>query len=172
MSEPIEGEYFNWLCAKVLPFRLNQYFDLMRILYQTEYVWTVAGDRNRWEDGCELKRYFARQMHVRPAPGWFSEPCSVLEMLIALADRAYFQTDRSAKDWFWEFMGNLMLGDYRHVTVSDIPVIEEVLQTFIWRTYEFSGHGGIFPLTYPKRDQRTIEIWYQFGDYLEDRGLI
>lgn len=172
MPEPIEGEYFNWLCAKVLHHRSNQYHDLMRILYRTEFVWTVSGDKNRWDDGCELKRYFLTQTHARPTRGWLNEPCSVLEMLIAFADRSYFQTNRPARDWFWEFIENLRLSDFRFVSRADLPTIEGILHTFIWRTYGSDGHGGIFPLQEPRRDQRKVEIWYQFCDYLEDRGLM
>lgn len=172
MREPIEGEYFNWLCAKVLPIRSNQYLDLLRILYTTEYFWSVPGDRNRWEDGCELKQYFLIQTRNQASPAWMAEPCSILEMLLALADRAQFQTERPAREWFWEFIGNLMLGDYRQIPQSDIPLVEDVLHAFIWRLYEPDGRGGIFPIHQPTRDQRRIEVWYQFCDYLQDRGLI
>lgn len=172
MPEPIEAEYFNWLCAKVVPLRSNQYQELLRILYTTEYVWTIAGDRNRCDDGCELRRYFLDQVRTRASQSWLDEPCSVLEMLIAFADRASFQTDRPMQEWFWKFIENLRLEDYRHLSRSDIPVIEEVLHVFIWRLYERNGQGGMFPLHRAKRDQRRVEIWYQFCDYLQDRGLM
>ncbi len=47
MPEPIEESYFDWLCAKVIPMDVNVYYDLMEILYRTEFVWFVLGDRNR-----------------------------------------------------------------------------------------------------------------------------
>lgn len=172
MREPIESEYFNWLCAKVRKSPPPMYDDLFSILYQTEFVWVIPNDRNRAEDGKELRIDFLRELQWENDPGWFNEPCSVLEMLIAFAKRAYFQTDRQTKDWFWEFIANLMLDDFRHVSQDQLSVIEEILHTFVWRTYEPSGHGGIFPMRWPKHDQRRIEIWYQFNEYLEDQGLM
>jgi hypothetical protein len=172
MGEPIENEYFNWLCAKVLEPRGNIYYDLLGILYRTEFVWVVPGDRNRAEDGTELRLYFLNETGIEADSAWYSQPCSVLEMLIAFADRAYFQTDISARDWFWEFMTNLDLGEFRHVSREDAPVVENILHSFVWRTYDQSGSGGIFPMRWPKNDQTKIEIWYQFCEYLEDRGLM
>lgn len=172
MGEPIEGEYFNWLCAKVLTTQGTIYHDLLKILYETEFTWIIPGDRNRSDDGRELRYSFLYMSGWDSDPNWFHQPCSVLEMLIAFADRALFQTDTALQAWFWEFMTNLDLGEYRQVGRSDVPKIEDILQMFIWRTYDESGHGGMFPLRWPKRDQRKVEIWYQFCDYLEDRGLI
>lgn len=172
MGEPIEGEYFNWLCAKVLPPNGIRYHDLLKILYTTEFVWVVSGDRNREDDGLELRQYFLNETRQRMNRPWFEEPCSVLEMLIAFAQRAQFQTDTPAENWFWEFMNNLELSDYAQITDSDARVINEKIHTLIWRTYEPSGYGGMFPLWKPKRDQRKVEIWYQFCEYLDDRGLM
>jgi hypothetical protein len=172
MSEPIENEYFNWLCAKVLPQGGRQYYGLLRILYRTPFGWVVSGDENREEDGRELRLYFLNETHTHNDRGWYEEPCSVFEMLLAFAQRAYFQTDRPAREWFWEFITNLDLGDFRQVDQEDIPVIEERLNVFVSRTYEANGYGGLFPMQWPKHDERKVEIWYQFCDYLDDRGLI
>lgn len=171
MAEPIEDAYFGWLCAKVRKARSPIYDDLFRILHGREFVWRVAGDRNRVDDGRELRDHFLREKRLRKEGPWYSEPCSILEMMVAFSERAYFQTERKAKDWFWDFVANLMLDDFRHVTQADVPYIEDILHAFVWRTYEPSGHGGMFPLRWPKRDQREVEIWYQFCDYLEDQGM-
>lgn len=172
MREPIESEYFNWLCAKVVETRTPIYGDLLRILYETEFTWIVPGDKNRAEDGVELRVDFLRASDWAMDASWLNQPCSVFEAIFAFANRASFQTDTPAKDWFWEFITNLDLGEYRQVSAIDQVRIEDILQTFIWRTYDESGYGGMFPLRWPKRDQRKEELWYQFCDYLDDRGLI
>ena len=171
MDEPIEESYFNWLCAKVLSVNVPVYGRLMRILYGTEFAWVVTGDHNRADDGRELRDDFLRETYLRKDRAWYNAPCSVLEVLIALAKRAAFQTEKPVKEWFWIFIANLELDEYRQVSDSDVPIIEEILDDFVWRQYEFSGHGGIFPLRWPKRDQREVELWYQLFDYLEDQGL-
>ena len=172
MGEPIENEYFNWLCAMVLPRDTHNYVDLASILYRTEFVWVVPRDRHRAEDGIELRSKFLERMRDVYDDHWMTLPCSVLELLVAFADRASFQTDQPIQDWFLQFLVNLRLDGYRQVSPSDEPVIDDILQTFMWRTYEPEGDGGLFPMRNPRRDQRKVEIWYQFCEYLEDQGLL
>ena len=172
MEEPIEGVYFDWLCAKVLTENNSVYRELMNILYRTEFEWIVVGDENRFAEGLELREYFLHESGFNNDSEWYSEPCSTLEALIAFANRASFQTDDPLREWFWRFMNNLGLDEYRQVGIDDEPIIEEILSTFIWRTYDDNGGGGLFPLRTPKRDQTKVEIWYQFCDYLVDQGLL
>jgi hypothetical protein len=172
MDEPIENEYFNWLCAKVLQRGTRIYHDLLKILHTTEFQYVVRADRHRASDGVELRTYFLQETGFESNRTWFDQPCSVFEVFVSFADRASFQTDIPARDWFWEFMENLMLDQYRQVSSSDIPVIKDTLELFMSRTYDPNGYGGMFPLRHPQRDQREVEIWYQFCDYLRDRGLM
>lgn len=173
MSEPIEESYFNWLRAKVLSPTNMQYQDLLRELHRTEFVWLIPGDRNRAEDGLELRLDFGVESRLDPDPEWQHIGCSILEMLFAFAKRASFQTDNPPKDWFWEFITNLDLGELRHVlNEDDILFVDDVLQKFIWRTYDPSGLGGMFPMRWPKQDQTKVEIWYQFCEYLDDQGRL
>jgi hypothetical protein len=169
--EPIEHEYFNWLCAKVTDTSSRNYLHLFEILHKTPFAWFVPGDRNRAEDGCELRLDFLRETRSENDPLWNSEPCSVFEMLIAFSRRADFYTDMSDQEWFWIFLTNLGLADYRRVAQFDQPIIEDILTTLVWRTYDTSGRGGLFPMRSTDRDQRKVEIWYQFNEYLEDQGL-
>ncbi len=69
-------------------------------------------------------------------------------------------------------MENLHLNDFRQVGESDIPVIEDIIHTFVWRTYNYNGYGGLFPLDDPKEDQRKVEIWYEFCAWVEEKDLI
>lgn len=173
MQEPIEEAYFNWLCAKVVDARDPNYRDLMRILHTTEFAWIVHGDHNRAQEGMELRENFLREAFLRnDDPGWYEAPCSVLEMLIAFADRASFQTDTPLREWFWHFLRNLRFDEYRRVSGSDRREIGEILETFIFRIYDPNGEGGMFPLRSTDNDQRKVEIWYQFCEYLDEQGLI
>lgn len=171
MDEPIEGVYFNWLCAKVLPVGVQIYSELLRILYKTEFVWVISGDENRAEDGCELRDDFLRESFLQNDRAWYDSPCSVLEVFIAFAKRANFQTDNPVDYWFWRIIENLGLDEYRQISNRDRKVVEDILYDFVWRQYDESGQGGMFPMRWPKRDQRRVEIWYQFFDYLEEQGL-
>lgn len=173
--EPFEELYFNWLCAKVLSQdpHVRNYYGLMEVLYRTEYVWIINGDKNREEDGLELRDYFLTESRMEKDGGWYDSPCSVLEVLIAFASRASFQTEIPTRDWFWKFMTYLNLDEFRHIDDDgDVHDICEAVDHWMYRRFEYSGHGGILPLVGPKRDQSKIELWYQFSDYVIDQGLI
>lgn len=165
MNEPIEVAYFNWLCAKVLDKNSQDYHVLMEILFTHEFVWLVPADKHRAADGEELRQDFLRKIHSRK-PLLPMSPCSIFEMLFAFAKRASFQTDMPTRTWFWTFLRNLGLEEFKEVSESDVPIIEDILNTFTWRIYEPNGSGGIFPMPQTMNDQRNVELWYQFHEYL------
>jgi hypothetical protein len=176
--EPLENLYFNWLCAKVVDVRKTlpsqTYWELLKLLHTTEFVWIVSRDDNRIADGKQLREEFLLYGYIPDDPDWRLYPgCSVLEMLIAYARRTEFLADYtglSVQDWFWEFLHNLGLDMCDDGSDFDPQGVADILDVFIWRTYPENGVGGLFPLKHPKQDQRKIEIWYQFFDYLRDQG--
>ena len=174
MVEPFENLYFNWLCAKVSytenPAPSNVYDNLLRVLHNTEFVWIVSGDMNRAEDGRELREEFQASSHYPAVDIWLEFPCSILEMLIAFSRRAEYMTDIPAKEWFWEILDNLRLAEYTNAAMHYGADPTPILYDFVWRQYSPSGEGGMFPLHEPKEDQREVEIWYQFAEYLEDQN--
>lgn len=172
MREPIEDLYFNWLCAKVLDTSTRNYYNLAHILYSTEFVWIIPFDKHRVEDGIELRDDFLRETQTEVDVLWYEQPCSIFEVMVAFAKRASFQTDISVANWFKEFIINLRLDPFRVVSDSDVPYIHDILNTFMWRTYDPSGDGGLFPMRRTHNDQKEIEIWLQFCEYVDDRGLI
>lgn len=171
MSKPIEELYFNWLCSKVSNEGGPNYTELLRILHRTEFVWLVLGDDNRVEDGIELRLWFTIATGEF-GETWHEEPCSLLEMLVAFSKRAQFQSGLSSREWFTTFLQNLWLDDYIHVRPSQVATIENILNVFVWRLYDKKGNGGLFPLTSTRKDQRKLEIWYQFSEYLKEKGYI
>lgn len=170
--EPLENLYFNWLCAKVVDISSSVYMDLLKILHKTEFTWSIPMDENRASDGKELRYYFVTETEYE-YPNRNDEPASVLEVLISFADRAEFQTDIPQRNWFWTFMENLRLDEYRQVSEADLPAIQDILHTFLNRTYDPRGFGGLFPMSHTQNDQRKKEIWTQFCEYiLEDRKFL
>lgn len=172
MTESIEDLYFDWLCARAFingtPI-FSRHERLLRALFETEYIWLVVGDDNRLEEGLELKREFSRlQIADIDTTDWSEGPCSVLEMLIAFAARIGFHTGESSSDWFWEFIVNLGLDDLED-SMFQADYFLETINAFVWRTYDYSGVGGLFPLANPTRDQRQVEVWYQFSEYITEK---
>lgn len=176
MDEPIEDVYFNWLYSKVasvdVPTPSLTYLTLLRDLHATEFVWIVTGDDNRAQDGLDVRKQFLEQARLNYDPAWMSIGCSVLEMLIAFSKKADFQVDFGEREWFWIFLSNLNLSDLNDAAQDNITeIVIEVMDQFLWRTYRRNGDGGMFPLKRTSNDQRKVELWYQFCEYLVDEGL-
>ena len=179
MDEPIEEAYFNWLYTKVLrtPGNTpsNSYQSLIFALHSTPYQWLVSGDDNRAADGIDLRYEFLNLLRIDSEEvdqEWLDLECSVLEMLIAFARRCSFQTALDDKEWFWIFLTNLNLseisdGSYREYQNDIYPIIS----TFVGREYDRHGRGGLFPMPFSRKDQRRIEVWYQFSEYLVENNI-
>lgn len=172
VDEPIDNLYFDWLCAKMNMYNTPNYLELFRILHSHIFIAICPFDENRIEDAKELRGYFLFEADLDADPDWIDQEGCVFEVLVAFSERAEFQIDMTAQEWFWQFITNLKLEDYRRVGVSDRQTIYDILDRFVMRTYEPNGDGGLFPLRRPKRDQRDVEIWYQFCDYVDDNGLM
>jgi hypothetical protein len=177
MPEPIDNLYFNWLYTKVCDISARspqlKFFNLMRELHSIEFSWLILGDDNRAEDGCDLRAEFLRDMpRLEPDVNWLHEGCSVLEMLIAFSRHCAFQMDDHPRDWFWLMLDNLGLADLHDGKRRNESLIHDVVENFVWRTYESTGQGGLFPLTMSETDQREVEVWYQFSAYTLEREFI
>jgi hypothetical protein len=175
-DEPIEEVYFNWLYNKVAfarhPTPSLTFYNLLRILHRTEFVWFLTGDDNRAQDGLDVRSEFLRGSGLQHESNWSHIGCSVFEMLIALTRKAEFETDLTAREWFWIFMENLSLKDLSDSKRNIDRKVDVILETLIWRTYDANGHRGLFPLKHPTDDQRHVEIWYQFYAYLNEHDDI
>lgn len=176
MSKPLDELYLEWLYSQVGSVRIRTrsktYWSLLRQLYIKEFVWIIPNDDNRVEDGRDLRIKFLEQCGLEDVdPDWMGLGCSFLEMLIGLAKRLSFEDGRGVAFWFWQLIENLKL-DYLNDALfedDDVEVVDEVLNTVIWRTYHYNGNGGLFPLRYPEEDQRDVEIWYQLNAYILER---
>lgn len=171
MDEPLENLYFNWLCAKVIHIEIPTpsltFWKLFRTLYSTEFVWLLSGDDNRAEDGLELREEFLFESNIPDDPQWRGTGCSILEMFVAFARRAQFVAGETIQFWFWHFLENLdlIVNDASDTTDQEV---EQILYEFVWRNYHPDGRGGLFPMDNPPDNQKTVEVWYQFCEYLVD----
>jgi hypothetical protein len=178
MNAPLDELYLTWLYSQVGSTRTRSkertYWHLLRQLYTTEFVWLIPNDDNRVNDGKELRDEFLDDHHIRDVdPHWMNEPCSFLEMMIALSRRIAFQVDGKTRDWFWHLIENLDLQRCNDAYFNEqlSAVVTETVDRVIWRQFYFNGHGGLFPLRNPERDQRKVEIWYQMHAYLIENNL-
>ena len=172
MNALLDEEYFIWLYKQIGNSRPKNpsrtHWSLARQLFTKEFVWIVPNDDNRVEDGRDLRHEFLEASEILdPSPEWIGLGCSFLEMLIGLSRRLSFETDGEPREWFWQLIENLDI--YHNDQVYNNAIrkqIDDVLERVIWRTYNYNGQGGLFPLEMADSDQRKVEIWYQLGAYL------
>ena len=174
-ARSLDDEYLSWLYSQVGIVRnLNparSHWKLLHQLYTKQFMWFVPNDDNRAEDGRALRYEFLEKTRFPlddPLGEWYHLNCSVLEMIIALAQRVAFESDGTPSEWFWRLMHNLELDGYTD-SVHEISIAEEVevvLDRLNGRTYSADGVGGLFPLREPQHDQRRVELWYQMQSYM------
>lgn len=175
----IDDNYFEWLYGKIGSVRnrnpSRSYWELAKQLYSKEFVWSIPNDDNREGDGKDLRVEFMYETQLEDVePDWLALECSVLEMLIALAERAAFEDSSETMEWFWIFLSNLGLRDITDDNYNDdtYVYIEDAIDRVLNRTYKRNGDGGLFPLRHAKQDQRKVELWYQMSAYLLERDAI
>ncbi len=170
--------YFRWLYSYIGSTRLRNpdrtYWQLAEQLHNTEFRWTIANDDNRAEDGRELRERFIYERNIRSTSlGWLREECSVLEMVVALAERAAFDADGETHEWVGALLENLGLHHYTDSAYANgahvRSDVREIVERLLSRNYGRDGSGGLFPLRYPSADQRRVELWYQKAAYLLER---
>lgn len=175
----VVNEYFEWLCDLVCGKRFApdiSFRKLLMFLHNTEFRWSIRNDGNRAEDGIGLRRRFClnkgleevERIIVRELDG----PCSILEMMVALAIRCEETImddpligDRTGQ-WFWGMVTSLGLGSMMDDRF-DKRYVEDVVVAFLNRDYEPNGKGGLFTIKNCDQDLRDIEIWIQLLWYLD-----
>ena len=170
----ISKQYFEWLTDIVCGERYSKavsYDRLLSFLHSVEFTYLILKDRNRAEDGINLRYKFALSKGDVGLCDLIEGPCSVLEMMIALAVRCedHLMEDplvgNRTGQWFWGMIVSLGLGSMTD-SRFDEEYVEEVIERFLNRDYEPDGRGGLFTIDDCEYDMRTVEIWYQLHYYL------
>lgn len=178
LQDEIVNEYFEWLCSLVCdvdPPEALSYRKLLTHLHNVRFTYTIRKDQNRAEDGKDLRwRFVCGQDY----PDYYNdyltcldEPCSVLEMMMALAIRCEEIMDdpsfgnRTAQ-WFWGMIVNMGLGSMTD-TRYDRLLVDVAVTRLLNREYEANGRGGLFMIRNCTCDLRSIEIWRQMCFYLD-----
>lgn len=172
----VQKDYLDWM----ITFVCNDHFSeeisfrkMLEYLHNTEFTWSMKDDKNRAGDGVNLRRRFSKDVgyeynYFLP---YLDEPCSILEMILALALRCEetimldpHKGDRTTQ-WFWGMINNLGLGGFTDARYDEKKV-KEIVDIFLNREYEPSGRGGLFTVRNCEYDMRDVEIWRQLCYYL------
>ena len=181
-----EHKYFLWLYHQIGvlsdsdPNRSHQL--LAEQLHRTPFRWSIPNDDNRGLDGADLRERFADEFAIDVREPWAQGPCSMLEMLISLAERmdhaaSGLGLEDSAEGWFWRLLENADLAGATDAEYLDREghtrkSVEYTLDRILSRLYRYDGDGGLFPLQDQQSDQREVEVWYQMNAYLMEKSDI
>jgi len=155
-----EAKYYYWLCSFVPNSAL--YSQLLFTLYVKEFTYIFVMDGNRAENGLELREQFGIDLG--------DKPCSILEMIVALAMKIedqmgddYFGNRTSF--WIENMLDSLGLSFYTDNHYNDEEVAD-ILNQFLRRQYSENGSGGLFTVNRPDLNMRTMDIWMQANWFL------
>ena len=173
----IVNEYFEWMCNIVRCDNAVSYRKLLSHLHNTDFRWIIPKDKNRYEDGVNLRyrfaiRNFEDEDDIEECLELLDGPCSVFEMMLALAIRCEETImadpqfgDRTAQ-WFWCMVSSLGLNSMTDNRYKP-KLVKDIIECFLDREYEPNGDGGLFTIKNCKFDMRTVEIWIQMCWYLD-----
>lgn len=171
--------YFEWLCSFVcVGYRWDglSYKKLLNRLSEIDFQFSIAMDANREADGLDLRYRFGNEKHIRNyiINRYLDDhPCSVLEMMVALANRCEetIMDDPEYGDrrgqWFWGMITNLGLAGMDDRKFDEMYV-DEKINAFMNHEYSRNGEGGLFYVRKPYTDMRQVEIWMQLNWYLDE----
>lgn len=178
LEHAMQNEYFDWLYNLACRNRYPQmgrisFYKLLSHLHLREFTYTIFNDKNRAQDGIDLRYrfYLGSNYKLEDIQTYLDQPCSVLEMIAALALRCeeHIMDDprkgNRTQQWFWSMIVSLGLGsmlDERY----DREYVDYVIDRFLNHEYEPNGKGGLFTVPNSDEDFRTMEIWYQMNRYL------
>lgn len=171
----ILDEYFEWLFGLVSDNRPTKHISFRKLLvrlHDTIFTYSIPKDQNRAEDGMSLRYRFAcAHPYIEDAELYLDGPCSMLEMMIALAIRCEEIMDNPdvgdrTGQWFWSMVVSLGLGAMTDKQF-DRNLVDDILADFLRHNYEPNGRGGLFTIRRCNRDLRDVEIWVQLCWYLD-----
>lgn len=176
-NERLIGKYFTWLLGLIETdcVRTEDYSLVLEYLFNREFTWIIRNDANRASDGLDLRFEFINTNEYAREIGSVEDfdgiPCSVLEALVALAinwehEITYdFRLGDRSGQWFWTMIKNLGLLDMPNWRFDEAK-IEEIVDIFLYRKYDYTGKSGIFPIKSGMNDQRKLEIWLQLQEFV------
>lgn len=174
----VKVDYFNWMVDMVCANRYagtNSFRRLLAYLHTVDFKYRMINDSDRAQDGVSLRHRFA--LHHDDIPydmvmEALDGPCSVLEMILALAIRCEESImndpqygDRTGQ-WFWKMIATMGLGGMPD-RLFDEEYAEEIVDRFLERKYEPNGRGGLFYVRNADCDLRRKSIWVQMCLYLD-----
>lgn len=178
-KDKIVNDYFEWLIDIISDKRFGDnisYRKLLMYLHTANFKVVIQDDTNRANDGISMRWRFAqdtsRERYYDEISECLSGPCSVLEMMVALAVRCEEtimddpRYGNRTGQWFWKMVVNLGLSTMYN-NKFDKKLVSVVVDKFVNREYEPNGQGGLFIIRNCSYDLRVVPIWTQLCWFLD-----
>lgn len=148
------------------------YRELLKILYGFEFKVVVEMDYNRVKNALYLRDHLAEEAGLDAID---DDYCSVLDILVHLADRMAFNVDRLSEHetglrcYFWEMIENFGFGECTDADEDwDVEGVADVLDRWINRKYDNNGTDTPFPICHRVSKFSKFELWDQMQIYIEE----
>ena len=188
-DEDLSTDYFYFLMN--ITGLDDEYEKLCEVLHGINFRFDedkMLMDENRIWDGKAMRAIFCEAIYpVRAEYRWKAmkqlddcfdkDFCSVLEVLVGLAWRIERDIigdpeygDRTSL-WVKCMIENLDLLDFTNEnlkTVSEKEEVTDIIDVFLDREYDRFGNGSPFPVHYPRKNMRNVEIWNQMIEWLDE----
>lgn len=165
----VENLYFLWLVDLIDDGESKKFSSVLEALFYTDFVWSMDMDSNRAAYGLDLRERFVKERDFGERVMIYmpDRPCSVLEMMIGLAESC--ETVAGEKiDWFWLMFRNLGLRSCDNESFSQRS-FDNRIERFLERDFRPDGKGGLFFIRNSENDLTKMDIWNQFLMYLNSK---
>lgn len=150
----------------------SSYCQLLDILFNYEFKIIVEMDYNRVKNALYLRDYLAEEADLEVID---DDYCSVLDILVHLADRMAFNVDclneheTGLKCYFWEMIENFGFEECtdENKNWSEVGVFE-VLDRWVCRKYDDKGSNTPYPIRHKMQKYQKMELWDQMQIYIEE----
>ena len=157
-----DSRYMKWI---IETFDGETHTCLFRQLMNIEFTWKIQLDANLLP--C-VRRFRESMKGKYDGP---TERPSVLEIIATLAveceDKIMRNDDFGDRttEWFWKMLYNLGVNVYDDIHYTDriAEEIEDRVEMFLNRTYNYYGDGNIFVCNNPRYDMRSVPLWTQLN---------
>lgn len=154
-------DYYMFLLTLLEGFNDN---PLYKYLFEVDYIWTIPLDRNRAQDGIDLRCWWSNSIGLSKEQYeiiFNNKACSMLEMLLAFAIR--IENDflgnadgNNSSKWFYQMLLNLGIAD--DISNFDRSRVDHALLMF------FNHQISLFCV--PNFDISKMELWNQMNCWI------
>lgn len=153
--------YFEWLCERVDIWGKEE--ETADYLFKMLYSYHFILDENRSRAGLNLRQEFTDIYHA-PDEELKTGPCTVFEMLVALAMSFSENADIPVGTAYHEMIRNLDLSARK----TEYEV-NRIVTDWLDGSFDKDGKGSPFPVIHYTGDVRILDLWSQMNIYIHER---